>query len=219
MRAFLAHPMRAALLLLTAAAAPAPSVAQAIPETIVLLRTATGDGTYHYAQLFHQRGRWIPIDFGYIDFNRPGEYREMWLGGGGVPVSTSNAALVTEAFLLKPFGDFAGDQLYLQLFFLGSYRLLPRVPFEAVYLPYIPLNDAGTTQHLLERAKVEYDFTRWKVGAGYGAYKFGEQSWSHKPFVTGTIRAGDLGSVELWLQRLPGDQASVQLRYAKVFAR
>jgi hypothetical protein len=67
-----------------------PAWAQPLTETFVLLRTATDRGAYHYAEVFQQRGKIIVPDIGYIDFDQAREYREMWIGGGGVPFSVKS---------------------------------------------------------------------------------------------------------------------------------
>jgi hypothetical protein len=36
-------------------------------------------------------------------------------------------------------------------------------------------------------------------------------------FITATLKAGSLGNFEFWLQRLPGNHAQVQFRYARTF--
>jgi hypothetical protein len=210
-------PVPLSLLLLVSLAAPA--LAQQDSHTIVLLRTATGRGTYHYAEVIHERGRLVPFDVGYIDFDNPSEYREMWIGGGAMVFRTPVVSLLAEGFLARAFGEQSGDALYFQPFFLTTYRLAPRLGGEAVYFPYIPLNDAARAQHLLERVKLEYDFARFKIGGGYGAYRWADHAWHHKPFVTATLKAGPVGNVELWVQRLQGDHVAVQLRYARVFSR
>ena len=203
------------LLLLATMAVPAR--AQAPNETLLLLRTATDRGAYHFAGVSHKRGRLIALDIGYIDFDNPKLHREMWIGGGGVPFEGRRGFLITEGFLARAFGEHANGALYFQPYFLGSYRLAPSVPLEASYLAYVPLNDAGRAQHLLEHVKLEYDFARLKAGAGYSAYKFGDEAWQHKPFITATLNVGALGNFEFWLQRVPDDQLAVQFRYAKVF--
>ena len=203
----------AALLL----AAAAPARAQSANETLLLLRTATERGAYHFVEVVHERGRLIPIDVGYIDFDNPRLYREMWIGGGGVPFESARGFLATEALFVRALGEHAGGAWYVQPFFLGVYRLAARVPAEFSYFAYVPLNAAATAQHLLERAKVEYDFARFKAGAGYSAYRFGDEAWHQKPFITATLKAGGLGNFEVWLQRVAADQFAVQLRYARVF--
>lgn len=193
----------------------------------MLLRTATDRGAYHFVEVYHERGRLIPFDLGYIDFDNPKRYREIFIGGGLVLVDARKATLITEGFLVKAFGEHANGALYVMPFFLGIYRIAPGLAAEASYLPYLPLNDASDVQHVLERAKIDYDFGRVKVGGGYGAYKFSDADWHHKPFITTTLKAGGLGNLELWLQRIPGGVAaaggerdydlSVQIRYAKTF--
>src|SRR6185503_4210088 len=205
------------LMMLVVAATVAPATAQQASETLLLLRTATTDGAYHLVEAIHQRGRVVPLDVGYIDFDNPAQYREMWVGGGGVPFQGPKAFLITEGLLARAFGAHGAQALYFQPYFFGIYRVAPKLPFEASYFAYVPLNEAATTQHLLERAKLEYDFARFKVGAGYSAYRFGREAWRHKPFITATLKAGMLGNFELWLQRVPDDQVAVQFRYAKVF--
>ena len=204
-------------MILMVMAAAAPAAAQAASETLLLLRTATTDGAYHLVEAVHQRGRVIPLDVGYIDFDNPALYREMWIGGGGVPFQGAKGFLVAEGLFARAFGEHGDQALYFQPYFMGVYRLASRLPFETSYFAYVPLNQPATGQHLLERAKLEYDFARFKVGAGYSAYRFGDEPWRHKPFITGTLKVGSLGNVELWLQRVPGDQFAVQVRYAKSF--
>ena len=195
-----------------------PATAQQAPVTIVLLRTATGRGTYHFAEFIHERGRIVPFDLGYIDFDDPSDYREMWLGGGVVALDRPLLRLTVEGFVLGAFGEHARGAVYFQPFFLANSRLTPRIGAEAVYFPYVPLNESGHSQHVLERAKVEYSFARVKVGGGYGAYRAPDATWNHKPFVTTTVQAGGLGNFEIWLQRLSGGHASLQVRYVKVVA-
>lgn len=158
----------------------------------------------------------MPFDVGYIDFDNPSEYREMWLGGGFKPIVTPRVSLTAEAFIARAFGERSGSATYFQPFFLGNARLAPSVLLESVYFVYVPLNDAGHAQHLLERAKVEYDFPRFRLGAGYGAYQSRGAVWQHKPLVTATVKVPPVGNVELWLQRLHDDHFTAQIRFAKV---
>jgi hypothetical protein len=134
-----------------------------------------------------------------------------------VAINHPKLSLTTEAFLLKPYGELANGALYFEPFVLGNYRPTPSVEAEVCYFPYIPLNDAASTQHILERAKLEYNFGRVKAGGGYGAYKFSDNDWQHKPFVTTTLNFGSIGSFEFWVQRVAEGEITVQFRYAKVF--
>ena len=64
---------------------------------------------------------------------------------------------------------------------------------------------------MLERSKLEYRLNRrWKLGAGYAGYKYGDSPWQNKPFITGTFSAR-AGSFEIWFQKVPGG-AQMQLR-------
>jgi hypothetical protein len=194
-----------------------PAAAQSGGTTLGLLRTATGDGAYHYAQIIHERGRWVALDVGYIDFNSPSDYFEAWIGSGVLALAGERGILITQGNLVRAFGDAADGALYAQGFFLGRLRLTDRLVSEAAYLPYIPLNDAGEVQHLLERAKLEAEFSGWKAGVGYGAYRFSDLDWQHKPFLTATAPPSRLGTFEVWVQRLPGDSQTVQLRWVRAF--
>ena len=185
-------------------------------DTSVIARTATDQGAYHYAQVFQQRGRWIYPDVGYIDFNHAGEYREVWVGGGGVLFDTSHLTVIGEGYIDKSLGSASGGALYLQPWMLVAYSLA-KLGGQVVYFPYLPLNDAGRVQHVLERAKLEYDVGRFKLGGGYAGYRFGDGDWQSKPFVAATIKAGPVGALELWLQHLPGNRWTVQVRYQKSF--
>jgi hypothetical protein len=198
----------------TASAQEAPAV-----DTHVIARTATDQGTYHYAQVFQQRGKWIVPDVGYIDFNQFDEYREVWVGAGGVLLDTTHLSVIGEGHVVKALGPSSAGALYLQPWVLAAYHLTQRLGGDAVYFPYLPLNDAGRGQHVLERAKLEYDFGRIKFGGGYAGLKSGTSAWKSKPFVTATIKAGSIGAIELWLQQLPGDRLTVHVRYAKTFRK
>lgn len=196
----------------TASAQEAPAV-----DTHVIARTATDQGTYHYAQVFQQRGKWIPLDLGYIDFNKFDVYREVWVGAGGVLLETTHLSVIGEGHIVKALGPSSGGALYLQPWVLVAYHLAQRLGGDAVYFPYLPLNDAGRRQHILERAKLEYDIGHIKVGGGYAGSKSGPGAWKSKPFVTATIKAGPIGAIELWLQQRPGQRVTVHVRYAKTF--
>jgi hypothetical protein len=209
--------MKTSLVLALLVWAASPALGQESAETVLLLRTASDRGAYHYAEVIHQRGKAIIADVGYIDFDEASAYREFWVGGGAVAIDTKRFTLAAEGLVDKPFGSAAGSAIYLQPWFLARSRISGRLGAEAVYFPYIPLNDDGRAQHVLERAKLEYDFEHLKVGGGYGAYKFADHAWHHKPFVSTTVKGGGLGNLEFWLQRLPGNDLTVQIRYAKVF--
>lgn len=173
--------------------------------------------TYRFVEVFQQRGRWIFPDGGYIDFADAGKYREIFLGAGAVLYNSKRLTVIEEGYIDKATGPASGGATYFQPWTLVGYRITPKLGSEVVYFPYLPLNKAGRIQHVIERAKLEYDFKHLKVGGGYGAYQFGDNAWQNKPFITTTLKGGRLGNLELWLQRMPSDHAQLQVRYAKIF--
>lgn len=189
-------------------------------QTFVIGRTGVGDDaktTYRIVEVFQQRGRWIFPDVGYIDFADPKQYREYFVGAGAVLFTSKRITIIEEGYLDKAAGPASGDALYFQPWTLVAISITPKLGAEVVYFPYLPLNKAARIQHVLERAKLEYDFKHVKVGGGYAAYQYGEGPWSNRPFVSTTLKGGKLGDLELWLQRMPGDHVQVQVRYAKIF--
>jgi hypothetical protein len=88
-------------------------MAMAQTETVVFLRTASDRANYHYAEVFQQRGRWIVADVGYIDFNHPGEYREVFFGAGGEIVHTDRLVVSEEGMIDKADGRVSGGGVFL----------------------------------------------------------------------------------------------------------
>ncbi len=189
-------------------------------QTFVVARTGVQNDaqtTYRYAEVFQQRGRWIFPDVGYIDFADAKQYREYFVGAGAVLFTSKRITIIEEGYLDKAVGSASGDALYFQPWTLVAVSITPKLSGEVVYFPYLPLNKAARIQHVLERAKLEYDFKHFKVGAGYGAYQYGDGPWTNRPLVTTTLKGGKLGDLELWLQRIPGDHIQLQVRYLKIF--
>ncbi len=190
-----------------------------VETTLAAYTGVRNDGqiTYHYLEVLQTRGKWILPDVGYIDLAEPGKYREIFFGGGAVLHNSKHLTVVEEGYVNQTTGPASGGALYFMPWTLVSYHPTSKITSETVYFPYLPLNKTGRIQHVLERSKLEYDFPRFKVGAGYGAYRFGDGEWQSKPFVTSTIKAGRVGSVELWLQKMPEHHFQVQVRYVRVF--
>ena len=199
--------------------APPPSET----TTIFLARHAQtlqrqSTATMHYLELFQVRRRWVLPDIGYIDFGH-NDYREMFIGGGYTLYEGKQLNFIEELFFEKAFGSRANDAKYLVPWTMVQYRLTDNLGGEAVYFPYVPLNKSGRAQHVLERMKLERNIgKRWKAGAGLGGYKYADNAWSHKPFLTTTLSTR-WGDWEFWLQRLPGNRAQFQIRYAIVARR
>lgn len=167
--------------------------------------------TWHYFEVFQARGKWIYPDIGYVDFGS-GRYREIYIGGGRTLVDSNRVTLIEELYFDQAFGPDAKNARYLQPWTLFQFRFAPKVMSEIVCFPYLPLNRSARVQYVLEHAKLEYSLAKnWKVGGGYGGYKYGNDSWQHKPLLTTTLstRAGEF---EFWLQKMPNG-AQVQLRY------
>ncbi len=185
-------------------------------DTTILTRTALHkDRTYRFFEVIQTRGKWVLPDMGYIDFGEAGSYREFWAGGGAVLHSSDHFLVIFEGLVAAATGPAADGAVYLQPWILFGYRITPRLAGEVVYFPYIPLNEAGVTQHLVERAKLEYDLGVVKVGGGYGGFKFDRDRWQHRPFLTTTLELGRLGALEFWLQRTPGEGRNLRtvIRY------
>ncbi len=185
--------------------------------------------TYHFFEAFQtHHGKWIYPDVGYVDFGKNG-YWEFFLGGGAVIHDSKRFTLIHEGFLDRAQGPKSLSATYYQPWTLFVYRISRRVIGDTVYFPYLPLNKPARIQHVLERAKLEYDFKHFKLGGGYGGYQYGEENWQHKPFATWTLKAGSLGELELWLQRIPrssilgnnarGSFVQAQIRLAKTFKK
>lgn len=184
--------------------------------SFVVLRTGVRTDSphacsYHYAEFFQARGKWIYPDVGYIDFCH-GDYREIYVGGGRTLYDGELVTLIQEFYFDQALGPAANEARYIQPWTLLQVRLTPKIVSETVYFPYIPINHSARAQHVLERTKMEYVFNKtFKAGAGYAGYKFADDPWENRPFASATISTR-AGSIEFWLQKMPGG-AQVQVRY------
>ncbi len=186
-------------------------------DVYAIARTATGNGEYHYVEAFGQKGKLIPWDISYIDFGHASDYREVIIGAGGTLFDSKHLVVIGEGYIDKALGPTSGGATYLIPWALAIYHITPKVGGQVTYFPYLPLNEAGRIQHVLERAKLEYDFGRIKMGGGYAGYQFGQDEWQSRPFITTTLKAGPVGNVELWLQRLPSNHLTFQVRWDRTF--
>ena len=199
-------------------------------ETTVVARMGMRNAaTYHFLDAFQtHRGKWIYPDVGYIDFAKNG-YWEFFIGGGAVLHDSKRFTLIHEGFIDRAQGRLSHSATYYQPWTLFGYKLSQKVSGKTVYFPYLPLNKSARIQHVLECAQLEYDFKHFRAGAGYGGYRFADEDWQHKPYVTWTLKAGSLGELELWLQRIPrnvilgsgahGSFVQAQIRFAKTFKK
>jgi len=195
-------------------------LAQSAAETTTVVLAREGQrfspqstATLHYLEGFQIRHRWVLPDVGYIDFGH-GDYREVFMGGGYTLFDGKRVSLVEEGLFVQASGSGANQARYAMPWTMLQLHLTDKFSGEAVYFPYIPLNNSGRKQHVLERAKVERKIAnRWKAGAGLGGYKFADQAWSNRPFITTTFSTR-WGDWEFWLQRLPENKPQFQIRYA-----
>jgi len=192
-----------------------PTAAPAV--SIVLLRTGENlqhpyTGTYRLLEFLQVRGKWIYPDLGCVDF-ATGTYRECFVGGGRRLFKNSTVTLTGEAYFVQASGPAAHSARYLWINPILDLRFTPKFAGQMSYFPYLPLNKPARIQQVIERAKLEYAFTKHvKAGGGYGAYQFGNGPWQGKPFITTTVST-KAGSFEFWLQKMP-QGAQVQVRYA-----
>jgi hypothetical protein len=182
-------------------------------QDVLLARTAMRSfPTGHYVEAMEIRDRWIAPDAYYFDAGS-GRYREVALGGGAQLLRSKHLTITQEAYIDQALGPDAHHAIYLVPWTYIGYTLTPKVRGETVYFPYFPLNHNGHFEQIVERAKLEYYFPRLKIGAGYGGIQVGGRDWKQKPFLTTTIRGGNLGDLEFWLQRIPGNHVQAQIRY------
>jgi hypothetical protein len=67
----------------------------------------------------------------------------------------------------------------------------------------------------VDRAKLEYALRRnFTLGAGYSSSQCEGPTWQNRPFLTTTLFSRS-GSVEFWLERMPGG-GQLQVRYKLV---
>jgi len=187
--------------------------AQAQTETYLVARMGMEAASpYHLVELLQTRGPWIFPDVAYLDFSR-NNYHELLVGAGFTTYQAKRWTLINGGYLDTAFGSAAKGAKYFLAYTYVVYHVSERVGGEVYYVPYLPLNSAGRIHHILERAKLEYDFGRFKLGAGYAGNKIGSDAWQNTPFITATLKGGRLGDLEFWFQRLPENKAQFQLRY------
>ena len=172
--------------------------------------------TQHYAQFYQQRGNWLAPDLCYVDYGKS-NYRENFFGGGKVFYRGGHLVLTHEEFFGQTSGSASNDARYLLPWTKAEYTLAPKLAGSTVYFVYVPLNDTAKFHQTVERAKLEYDFKKFKFGAGYAGAEPINKDWQNKPMVTLTLKCGKFGALEFWGQRLPGNHAQLQVRYLGQF--
>jgi hypothetical protein len=172
--------------------------------------------TQHYSQFYQQRGSWIGPDVIYVDFGKS-NYRELFFGGGKVLFKGKHFGITHEEYFGQTSGSASHDARYILPWTRFDYKLTSKISGNTVYFFYAPLNQTAKFHQSIERAKMEYDFGHFKLGAGYGGSKASGKDWQNKPMLTTTLKCGKFGNLEFWLQRLPGNHAQLQIRYAGFF--
>ena len=186
-------------------------------ETTVISRLMMRNAaTGHYGQVAQNRGSWIFPDVLYVDFGK-NNYRELMVGGGRVLYHNQHFGITHEGYFVQTSGSASKDARYFLPWTKAHYKLNSKIGGDVVYFFYAPLNQAGKFHQVIERAKLEYDFGRFKLGGGYAGSGPNGKPWQHKPLATLTLKCGALGNLEFWLQRLPGNHAQGQMRLTKVF--
>jgi|ERR1700728_101130 len=189
------------------------SAARAQTETYLVARMGMETAsTYHLVELLQARGPWIFPDVAYLDFSR-NNYHELLVGAGFTTYEAKRWTLINGGYFDTAFGSAAKGAKYFLAYTYVVYHATERVGGEVYYVQYLPLDSAGRIHYILERAKLEYDFGRFKLGAGYAGNKIGSDAWQNTPFITATMKGGRLGDLEFWLQRLPENKTQFQLRY------
>jgi hypothetical protein len=177
--------------------------------------------TMHYNQFYQQRGRWIGLDVIHIDYGK-NNYQELFFGGGRVlvkdkPLGSAKVSLTHEEYLGAAVGSASKSAKYVLDWTKVDYKFSTKIGGNAVYYAYLPLNAGAYFHQGIERAKVEYDFGRFKLGAGYAWSKAGGKPGQNKPMFVPTLKLGKFGSLEFWAQRIPGNHFLAQVRYAGFF--
>ncbi len=173
--------------------------------------------TYRFAEIYVQGKKWIFPDVGFVDFGRS-DYHELFTGFGRNLFTTPRAALLGEFYFVQATGGAAGSASYAQPWFLFTTNLAAHVRGEVVYFPYFPVHGDAYVHHVLERSKIEYAATRYKVGAGYAGSSTRDGSWVQRPFVTATAKTV-VGDIEFWIQRAPPTGVRFEARYRRVMKK
>jgi hypothetical protein len=172
--------------------------------------------TYKLVEYELQRGRWILPDLGAYDAGRA-QSKLLFLAAGADLHRGKKTFLTQEIYFVQAAGPGSHGARSLWVWPVLDLNFTPRLKAEAVAYPTIPLNRAAQAGFDVDRAKLEYAVRRnFTLGGGYGSSKCEGSAWQNKPFLTTTIFSR-AGSVEFWLQQMPGG-GQVQARYTLVHA-
>jgi len=172
---------------------------------------ATHKLTYELVEFSQQRGRWIAPDIGI--YGSSDESDKLIFAGAGAEFLFRGKIDYTQIlYISQAVGPGAHGARTLWIWPVLDVNLTPRWMSEVVVYPTIPLNGAAEAGFDIDRAKLQYAFTRrFSAGAGYSASIYENCAWKNKPLATATYFSR-AGSVEFWLERIPAG-AQVQVRY------
>ncbi|MBX4186904.1 MAG: hypothetical protein KW802_01415 [Candidatus Doudnabacteria bacterium] len=162
--------------------------------------------TLRMLEVYQTRGNSVAWDLGHIDFGAEG-YHELFVGVGHIFTPYKKLTLIEELYFVQAVGADANGARYVQPFTVAIIPVTAKLGGFVKYFPYVPLNHAARIQHVLDEASLKYDFGRFKLGGGYAAYRYGDQAWDQLPFVSGVIKLGRAGALDVWFQKtLSGNQ-------------
>lgn len=209
-----------ALLASTAVAQTTPTTAKPSSAsgtggaTTLTARVGTDSAAYNFAEVIHEYDNGLLTGAGWTSSDTPDNNREVY-GGAGAAFDLLGVKVLAIAFVDQTAGKETDAQTSLVPWLVAT-RKVGSVISTANYFAYTPIGDGAETLHVLEHAKAEYDFGRYRAGAGYAATKSGDAPWQHKPFVSVT-RETRIGAFEVWAQRPAEGQSTFQLRYSRTF--
>lgn len=199
--------------LMTVVLALFASSVSAQTETVYESRFAANSETQtlRMVEVSQTRGNTVAWDLGFIDPGTSG-YHELFVGVGRIFTPHKKITFVEEIYFVQAVGADAHGARYVQPFTVVILPVTEKLGGFVKYFPYVPLNRSARVQHVLDEASLKYDFGRFKLGGGYGAYRYGDDAWQNLPFVSGVIKLGPVGALDIWFQKTPsGNQ--IRLNY------
>ncbi len=173
-------------------------------------------GGYHYGEVDVRYKNWIVADAFHLDFGNADAYRQLGIGGGRSLVNRKHFGLTEEVYYIHTSGTQSiGEKFILPWTFIGG-SISKKWDYQAVFFPYLPLNDKSHVQFVLERARVRYQVTK-KIGliVGTGMLLAGDGSVTGKPLAGFDFQPCKKSPrFEFWFQTLGTHGSHVQQRLA-----
>ena len=167
--------------------------------------------TYELVEFSQQHGRWVVPDIG--TYGTRDESDKLVFAGAGAEFLFRRKIDYTQIlYISQAIGPGSHGARTLWIWPVLDVNLAPRWMSEVVVYPTIPLNRAAEAGFDIDRAKLQYAFTRhFSAGAGYSASIYESCSWTNKPLITATVFSRS-SAYEFWVERIPAG-AQVQVRY------